>query len=662
MYFDHCFPNRLTDTARAPIGHYVRSHSCFIHLCAQSAGPSWAQRTHQLIVGVLLTLCSVIAWAQSPVQKCMDRAGSKTQLGTGDSNAHTRKLEVNLWPRVVAQNGKPHRLLERMSYFAVPGVSVAVIHQGKIDWARGWGVRDAANCAPVTTDTRFQAASISKAVTAMLVLRLIDQGKLSLDTDINHSLSGWQLPKPVALAPNFVTLRQILSHTAGLTVHGFPGYLVDAPRPGIQQILDGVASANSPAVRIEHAPGSRFQYSGGGYTIAQLALEQASQKRFPQLAVDELLLPLRMKHSGFEQPPAKSASDGIAAAHVQGRPVRGGFHVYPELAAAGLWTTPRDLARLLMDVQQAYSGRSKRRLATATARRMLTPETVGWGLGFALLGDGDALRFGHDGVNEGFESSMVAYAAKGEGVVVMTNGQMGRQLADEIIRGIADDYAWTELAPRRIREVAVPHAVNEAHTGSYDIPGIHVYIEHDVAGLLARIGGANSERLLALSPTRFISQESGIVIEFEGSGDGKTPSTGFRILEGSAPVLIPRTTGKPVLLGATPLFLRGSMNAWSIAAPAKEISPQVFVVEIDLEAGRHEFKLASDDWSSVDLGVAGAAPDYAADSTPIALVQRGMNIRLSLKQAGKYRFVVDGSVEDLPILRISPLPPQPKIP
>ncbi len=661
MYFDHCFPNRLTDTARAPIGHYVRSHSCFINLCAQSAGPSWAQRTHQLIVGVLLTLCSVNAWAQSPVQKCMDRAGSKTQLGTGDNNAHTRKLEANLWPRVVAQNGKPFRLRERMSYFAVPGVSVAVIHQGKIDWARGWGVRDVANCAPVTKDTRFQAASISKAVTAMLVMRLIEKGTLSLDTDINQSLRGWQLPKPGELEPNFVTLRQILSHTAGLTVHGFPGYPIDAPRPGIRQILDGIASANSPAVRIDHAPGSRFQYSGGGYTIAQLALEQASEKRFPQLAVDELLRPLRMKDSGFEQPPANLASDGIAAAHVQGRPVRGGFHVYPELAAAGLWSTPGDLARVLMDVQQAFSGKSKRRLSTATVRRMLTPQTVGWGLGFALQGDGDALRFGHDGVNEGFESSMVAYAAKGEGVVVMTNGQRGGQLADEIIRGIALDYAWSELAPRRITEVAVPHPLNEAHAGSYDAPGIHVSIEHDVAGLLARIGGANSERLLALSPTRFISQSSGIVIEFEGSGDGKSPSTGFRILEGSAPVLVPRNNGKPVLLGVTSIFLRGSMNDWSTATPVKEISPQVFAVEIELEAGNHEFKLASEDWGAVDLGVTGAAPDFDADSTPIALVPGGMNIRLSLKQAGKYRFVVDGSMEVLPILRISSLPPRSKI-
>ncbi len=610
------------------------------------------------ILGTLFTLCSFSIWAQSPVQKCMDRVDVKAQAGHGDSNTHTRKLEANLWPRVVSQDSKPYRLLERMTHYAVPGVSIAVIHEGKIDWVRGWGARSAQDCSPVTKDTRFQAASISKAVAAMLAMRLVEQGKIKLDTDINDSLQGWQLPKPAALTPNTVTLRQILSHTAGLTVHGFPGYRADAPRPGVQQILDGAAPANSPAVRIDHAPGSRFQYSGGGYTIVQLALEQASEKSFPQLAADELLRPLRMKHSAFEQPPVRAASGHYAMAHVQSSVVRGGFHVYPELAAAGLWTTPRDLARLLMDVQQAYAGETNRRLSAATVRSMLTPQTGGWGLGFALFGGDDALRFGHDGVNEGFESSMVAYAAKGEGVVVMTNGQMGRQLADEIIRGIADDYSWPELSPRRVAQVMVSDAALDRHVGAYEIPGVYVSIERDKDGLLARIGGASAERLLAMDTARFISQATGTLIKFEGELEGNAPSTGFRILEGGPPILVPRSTEKFVLIGTTPIFLRGSMNEWSTAASAVEISPQLFAVELDLEAGNHEFKLASEDWHTVDLGVAGAAPDFTADTNaaPVALVQHGMNIRLSLKRAGKYRFVVDATGEHGPFLQITRLP------
>ncbi len=605
------------------------------------------------LIAALLALGAMGVGAATPVQQCLDALSDKPASAGGSVNAHTANIEHGLWLRVIAEDTQAMDLAARMAYYAVPGVSVAVIHQGRIDWLHAWGARDAATCAPVTTETRFQVASISKSVSALLAMGLVEQGKLKLDADINASLQGWQLPKPETLQPDFVTLRQLLSHTGGLGVHGFPGYATDATRPSVKQILDGLAPANSPAVRIEQAPGASFQYSGGGYTIAQLAIEQASGKPLADWAAQSLFQPLQMHHSGFDQPPSRKALRNAARAHAQGNVIDGGFHVYPELAAAGLWTTPGDLARLLIQVQQAQAGEANSRLPSAMVRQMLTAQTDGWGLGFALKGEGDSLRFGHDGVNEGFESSMVAFANKGEGVVVTTNGQGGRQLADEIIRGIAADYGWTELAPRRVATVKVSDAILDTYVGAYEVPGIQVSIERVGTALMARIGSQGADRLLALSQTRFIAQDSAAMVEFEVAPDGEAASPGFRILEGGPPITVPRSIAAPVLIGATPIFLRGSMNDWSTTTAMRETTPQVFVAELQLKAGQHEFKLASEDWQRVDLGAAAAAPDGNADGKPISLVQHGRNLRLLLADGGTYRFSVDATGVQGPILNVS---------
>jgi len=167
----------------------------------------------------------------------------------GLTNRHTRAVETNLLSPVRAPGDGPSSLAVRIRLYGVPGISIAVVHRGRIDWARGWGVRDTASCAPVTPDTAFQAASISKVATAVIALRLVKQRKLALDSDINLSLRSWHLPGDARLAPRGVTLRQLLSHTAGLGVHGFDGYLPGAPLPTTVQILEGAAPANNMAVR-----------------------------------------------------------------------------------------------------------------------------------------------------------------------------------------------------------------------------------------------------------------------------------------------------------------------------------------------------------------------------------------------------------------------------
>lgn len=255
----------------------------------------------------------------------------------------------------VVERGDPRAcqaLADRMAAYHVPGVSIAVIHEGAIEWAKGFGVVEAGGD-PVTTETLFQAGSISKPVAAMAALHLVEQGKLSLDADVNQALTSWTIPPSAAAPGAVVTLRELLSHAAGLTVHGFPGYAAGAAVPTLVQILDGVTPANTAPIRLEAVPGSRWKYSGGGYMVMQQLLLDVSQQPFPELLRDTVLAPIGMTHSTYEQPlPVELRVQAATPYKADGAPIEGGFHTYPEMAAAGLWTTPTDLARCAIEVQR----------------------------------------------------------------------------------------------------------------------------------------------------------------------------------------------------------------------------------------------------------------------------------------------------------------------
>lgn len=455
------------------------------------------------------------------------------ELIGGPVNVHTRNVAMNLRPPVLLPGAKPSSLTERMRIHGVPGISVAVIHRGKLDWSRGWGVRDTASCAPATANTAFQAASISKVVTAMLALRLVEQGRIALDADINKSLRGWQLPRDAKLAPDGVTLRQLLSHTAGLGVHGFAGYAPGAPLPATVEILDGAPPADSAAVRSILPAGGQWRYSGGGYVVTQLALSDASGIPFAELADRELLRPLGMMHSTFALSSAPIVRDNLAFGHAQGRPIPGNFHVYPELGPAGLWTTAGDLARLLLDIQESAAGRMGRRLSPRMTATMLTPVRDNWGLGPMLYTDG-AKRFGHDGLNEGFQSAMVAYAGKGEGIVILTNGGQGRRLMDEIVRAVATDYGWHDIAAPAAPEKRLSLTELTGLAGRFEGGGLSVLLEARDAGLYAHTGGPAAERLTALPGRRFFASGMGMVIRFDPDANG------FDIIEGGPPIRFTR--------------------------------------------------------------------------------------------------------------------------
>ncbi len=387
-----------------------------------------------------------------------------------NTQQHIEKIESCL-PHPVSVKGDPvdcPTLAKRMADLHVPGVSIAVIHNGAIEWARGYGVEQVGGSA-VTADTIFQAGSISKPVAAMAALHLVQQGKIALDGDVNTTLTTWKIPASDAAPGAVVTLRELLTHTAGFTVHGFPGYAAKEPVPTLVQVLNGEKPANTPPIRLESVPGSKWNYSGGGYTVMQQTLLDVAKKSFPELLHDTVLAPIGMTHSTYEQPlPTHLQSVAATPYSVDGTAILGGAHTYPEMAAAGLWTTPSDLARYIMENQQSLQGKANHVLTEEMTRQMLTPGKGNWGLGLEIGGSPANRYFSHGGVNAGFESLFVGYEHNGEGAVVMTNAQGGSQIASEIMRSIAVAYDWPDFRPA-VRAIAkVDPAVLARYVGTYE--------------------------------------------------------------------------------------------------------------------------------------------------------------------------------------------------
>lgn len=356
---------------------------------------------------------------------------------------------------------------ERMKYYGVPGVSIAVIKDNKIAWTKAYGIMDKETNEPVTTKTLFQAGSISKPVAAYGALKAVESGKLSLSGDVNTYLTSWKLPDNEFTKEKKVTLEQLVSHTAGLTVHGFLGYSPDLPVPTVVQVLDGAAPANSPPVRVDKAPGGAFRYSGGGYTVMQQMMIDVYGKSFPEIEKELVLGPLGMNNSTYDQPldevSVKLAATGYLPDHSQ---TKGKRHTYPEMAAAGLWTTAEDLAKFAIDIQQTLKGESNKVLSKEMVQRMLTPVDGGFiGLGIFIDDKKGDIYFGHGGWDEGFSSEMKAHKDKGYGVVVLTNSNHPSFIG-EVIRSVARAYKWDNVVPE-YKKLGLDPAVVEKISGRY---------------------------------------------------------------------------------------------------------------------------------------------------------------------------------------------------
>jgi CubicO group peptidase (beta-lactamase class C family) len=452
--------------------------------------------------------------------------GQSDHVEDEGSAVRIARIENGLLPAVVikGQAVRAMKLSERMKFYKVPGVSVAFLDHGNIIWSRAYGLADTVTKKPVTSETLFQAASISKPVTALAALHLVEEGKLSLDENVNDKLRTWKVPDNQFTVQQKVTVRRILSHSAGTTVHGFPGYSFGEPVPTVVQILDGEKLANTDPIRVDVVPGTIWRYSGGGYVILQKLMSDVTGKPFPEIMNDLVLRPAGLTHSTYEQPLPKNLWPLAATPYGDDdEPVKGGWHTYPEMAPAGLWTTPSDLAHIAIEVQNEYAGNSSKILSQQMVREMLIHQKDDWGLGFGLESQGHKTRFAHGGSNAGYRCDLEAYTEMGPGFVVMTNSDNGEGLIQELLRAVAKEYSWTDFHPIERSVAKVDPRVLAAYIGTYEDPNagkVTISMKNNTLFTQADPLGPEPQELYPESTTDFFILSNDVTLTFQKDEKG----------------------------------------------------------------------------------------------------------------------------------------------
>jgi CubicO group peptidase (beta-lactamase class C family) len=364
-------------------------------------------------------------------------AGAQAQSSACGQSAIEHELEI----RPPNEAATPHLALgDALDILNIASVSLALIQDNELKLVCAYG-KD------VSTRSLYQAASLSKLITAVAALRLVQEGRLDLDSDVDAALLSWHIPKSALTGGHPVTLRGLLSMTGGIGVPGYSGYEPGDPLPNLVQILDGLPPAHSPPVRVEYRPGSRYLYSGGGYEIVQALVQDTTHRSFAEALQTLVLGPAGMADSLFAQTlPPNLIAIAAMGHHGDGDALPGGWRVTPELAADGLWSTPSDLAHLLIDIAQAYRGETGRLLDPATAKSMFTRQNGGpYGLGGAVSGSGRSLVLMKRGQNVGYQAYLLIFPESGQGMVVMTDSDNGTTLAETLIRRAAVVYRWPSL-------------------------------------------------------------------------------------------------------------------------------------------------------------------------------------------------------------------------
>jgi CubicO group peptidase (beta-lactamase class C family) len=492
-------------------------------VCADRAGQRWC-----IALGAAVCACSA-----APAAPARAPAPLATAVPVEGPPELEQRVEWALLPPLQVQGEAlaPTTLRERMAALKVTGLSIAVFDEAGQVWAKGYGLADAETREAVTVRTLFQAGSISKSVNALAVLLAASRGAFSLDVPVNDLLSEWKLPDSPLTKQTPVTLRRLLSHTAGTTVHGFPGYPTGAPLPTLLEVLDGAPPANTPPVRVELLPGAQFRYSGGGTTITQLVLVDAFSQPYPVILEQQVLGPLGMSSSTFQQPLSGDWLRRAAAGHgADGAVIPTRRHVYPEMAAAGLWTTPTDLVTFFRELALARAGRSKA-IPAELAREMtdlIDPEAR-VGLGVFLYERRGAPLFGHDGVDEGFNASAVSSLDGVHGVVMMANSASGMRLFPDIERTVFAALGWAG-ADAPVERVALSAEQRSAWLGDYTMqPGLPFTIRAEGERLTLARALDEPVELVAVSPTRSFQRQTGFGHTLHADGidiDGPRGSIG----------------------------------------------------------------------------------------------------------------------------------------
>lgn len=459
----------------------------------------------------------------------------QTSQQGSEEEARIDRVVSGLRPPIAVKGQPPVRwpLTEQMAQSHVPGISIAVIENGQIAWARGYGVKEAGTTDPVTTSTLFEAQSISKAVTATATLVLVNSGRLSLDESPNVYLKSWKLPYNDYQAQEKVSLRRILSHSSGLNVGGFAGYRSGEPLPSLLQILDGQKPANNPPIHVDFTPGSKFRYSGGGAEVMQQLLIDVTGQSFPQLMKRLVLGPVGMTLSTYEQPLPQARWAEAATGHDgEGAVIKGKWPIQPEMAAGGLWTTPADLAKWALEITKAWEGEQNELFSKRIATEMLTVQKAPYGLGVEVQGSGPSLEFSHGGSNSGFRAQVMMFPAVGKGAVIMANGDRADWVIGNLITSIASEYHWPALMQAEREVIPITTAQLDALVGVYSLPPgpsgeqVTYEISRTWNRLFAELKGLGSYpkyEIFPSSATSFFST-TGLNVDFALDASGRAAS------------------------------------------------------------------------------------------------------------------------------------------
>lgn len=443
-----------------------------------------------------------------------------------------RLVENGLLP-AIAIAGLPvskTTLDQQMKQYGVPAVSIAVINDGKIEWAKSYGVLEANTNRTAQISSLFQAGSVSKPVASFGALSLVQKKTLDLNEDVNQQLISWKVPENEHTELKKVTLKHLLSHTSGFNVIGFDGYRQNEKVPSLMDMLNGSSPANNSPMKVEFKPGERMSYSGGGYTVMQQLVEDNTNVSFADFMDISVFKPLEMTRSTMSYPLPSYLSKDAAFAHpANGLPMEGGYKTYPESAAAGLWSTPIDISKWLVHIQNSLSDDFQSSiLSKDTLNLMLTPHIAPYGLGPVVNGDGKDIDFSHKGRTDGFACGFVAFPFLGKGIVVMINSDNGSCLVDEIIRGVSEVYEWPSYKTSWRKEIPISKKDLKGCPGRYgtgqeknDI--YDVVVSEENGELFVRFGYASIPyKLHKAEENKFFLIETGFeVLFYEEDGTTK---------------------------------------------------------------------------------------------------------------------------------------------
>lgn len=449
-----------------------------------------------------------------------------------------REVENNLIPFVPVKDFNGWNIVDRMKYYKVPGVSIAIIKDYKIDWAKGYGLADTIKNIKVTTETIFSAGSISKFLMAVTALKMVENRQIELEKPINNYLTSWKIAENDFTKKTPVTLRMLLSHSAGTSQSSYFGFTPTQPLPNIVEILSGAKISETRPVVVNSEPNKEFRYSGGGSIIAQLALMDVSKKSFSDLTNELIFDKLEMNNSTFEQPIPEKFANQSSWAYSTASWFKGMPYVYPQQAAAGLYTTPTDLAKFFIDVQKSYLGKGKI-LRQAITKQMLTAqqnvsdgsykEQIGIGPFIIQQTDNkdpNGVYFEFTGVNAGFLAYGIASVTNGNGVIIMLNsGDDVNGLGKEIRRAVAKTYNWTNFLPNEINPINLSDNELDKFVGRYRMSNDEVlYLRREKNYLVENINEGNEIYCFPVAKDTIVFTDYNIKAYFKRNEKGEVIS------------------------------------------------------------------------------------------------------------------------------------------